>query len=49
MEESTEEMLTPYVGPQSGMSGCGQTVSLSNLLDLILQRTYNQMIVLSEM
>ncbi|CAD5113207.1 DgyrCDS2394 [Dimorphilus gyrociliatus] len=48
MEESMDDVIAPYVGPQNAMSGCGQTVSLANLLDLILQRTYNQVIVLSE-
>ncbi|CAD5119260.1 DgyrCDS7889 [Dimorphilus gyrociliatus] len=40
----------PYMGNQAhgGMSGNGQIVSLSNLLDLILQRTYNELLILSE-
>lgn len=40
----------PYMGnPTHGtMSGNGKIVSLSNLLDLILQRTYNELLVLSE-
>lgn len=41
----------PYMSNQNhgSMSGNGKIVSLSNLLDLILQRTYNELLILSDM